>query len=89
MMAEQLSFKYVVEECLSEDPKEAGSDDEEANLDGDEMNKRFWADEQFPICAGHGQPCTIRTVMKIWPNDVRSFFTRKLHKNTQCKGRGL
>ncbi|KAH3748749.1 hypothetical protein DPMN_183199 [Dreissena polymorpha] len=41
MMAEQLSFKYVVEECLSEDPKEAGSDDEEANLDGDEINKRF------------------------------------------------
>ncbi|KAH3830093.1 hypothetical protein DPMN_103330, partial [Dreissena polymorpha] len=45
----------------------------------------LWADEQFPICAGHGKPCTIWTVMKIWPNDGRSFFTRKLHKNKQCK----
>jgi hypothetical protein len=26
---------------LFQDPKEAGSDDEEANLDEDEINKRF------------------------------------------------
>ncbi|KAH3822959.1 hypothetical protein DPMN_124753 [Dreissena polymorpha] len=40
-MAEKLSFKYVIEECESEDQKEAGSDDEEANLDEDEINKKF------------------------------------------------
>ncbi|KAH3777752.1 hypothetical protein DPMN_179200 [Dreissena polymorpha] len=40
VMAEQLSLKYVVEECESEDPKEAGSDEEEANLDEDEINKK-------------------------------------------------
>ncbi|KAH3798547.1 hypothetical protein DPMN_152147 [Dreissena polymorpha] len=39
-MAQQLSFKYIIEECESEDPKEAGSDDEEANLDENEINKR-------------------------------------------------
>ncbi|KAH3881026.1 hypothetical protein DPMN_004949 [Dreissena polymorpha] len=42
-------------------------------------------DEQFPICAGHGQPCTIRTVMKIGPNNGGRFFTCKLPKNKQCK----
>ena len=41
---------------LFQDPKEAGSDDEEANLDEDEINKRFvlyskdWINECFFGC---------------------------------------
>ncbi|KAH3830083.1 hypothetical protein DPMN_103320 [Dreissena polymorpha] len=44
-----------------------------------------WADEQFPIYAGRGKPCTIRTVMKIGPNNGQRYFTYKLPKNKQSK----
>jgi endonuclease VIII-like 3 len=44
-----------------------------------------WADEKFPLCPGHGKPCTIRIVMKIGPNNGRKFFACKMPKNKQCK----
>ena len=44
-----------------------------------------WADTRFPLCPDHGKPCTIRTVLKVGPNNGRKFFACKMPKNKQCK----
>jgi len=44
-----------------------------------------WADVGFPLCEGHGLPCTIRVVLKVGPNNGRRFFTCKHKKNKQCQ----
>ena len=44
-----------------------------------------WADENFPICPGHGKPAAFRTVMKQGPNNGRKFFSCPQPKNKQCQ----
>ena len=40
-----------------------------------------WADENFPICEGHGKRCVLRVTLKQGPNNGRKFFTCSLEKN--------
>ena len=44
-----------------------------------------WADEDFPICEGHGKKAVIRTVMKLGSNNGRKFFACSAPKNKQCQ----